>query len=249
MLFRYILGAICLATLAMIIAYTWRSDFQRYRHGSFAPVRRNGRAAWFIDGKDYMSAVADAIESAEKEIMITDWQMNPEIFMKRSDLGVDSLKWRLDQMLLRKADEGVLVYILLCWETKPFVDVGSDHALKVLGKHKNIVIQRHPDHRSGIQNPTTLFRWSHHEKMVIVDRSVAFVGGIDLCYGRWDTRSHELMDNYPTHPAVDESKPTEQPNQTLLVNMLVGLAKITKTRFITRKVKQTGTSHSKITRV
>ena len=85
--------------------------------------------------------------------------------------------------------------------------------------------------------------------MVIVDRSIAFVGGIDLCYGRWDTRSHELMDNYPTHPAVDESKPTEQPNQTLLVNMLVGLAKITKTRFITRKVKQTGTSHSKITRV
>ena len=158
MLFRYILGAVCLATLAMIIAYTRRSDSQRYRYGSFAPVRRNGRAAWFIDGKDYMSAVADAIESAKKEIMITDFQMNPEVFMKRSDLGVDSLKWRLDKMLLRKADEGALVHILLYWETKPLPDLGSDHALKLLGKHKNIVIQRHPDHLSGIQNPTTLFR-------------------------------------------------------------------------------------------
>ena len=33
--------------------------------------------------------------------------------MKRPDTGVDSLKWRLDKILLRKADEGVCVYILL----------------------------------------------------------------------------------------------------------------------------------------
>lgn len=28
--------------------------------------------------------------------------------------------------------------------------------------------------------------WSHHDKMVVIDQKIAFVGGIDLCYGRWD---------------------------------------------------------------
>ena len=44
-----------------------------------------------------MAAVADSIEAAEKEILITDWQLNPHIFMKRPDSGIDSLHWRLDK--------------------------------------------------------------------------------------------------------------------------------------------------------
>ena len=28
------------------------------------------------------------------------------------------------------------------------------------------------------------FLWAHHEKLVVVDQLYAFVGGIDLCYGR-----------------------------------------------------------------
>ena len=169
------------------------------RHGSFAPVRENGQAMWYVDGKDYMSAVADAIEAAKAEIMITDWQMNPEIFLKRPDSGVDSLYWRLDKMLLRKADQGVKVTILLYKEMNLALDLGSEHAVKLLGENKNIEIHHHPDTVTGLLN---VFRWTHHEKIVIVDRSIGFVGGIDLCYGRWDTRNHELMDDYPIHPRV-----------------------------------------------
>jgi phospholipase D1/2 len=36
--------------------------------------------------------------------------------------------------------------------------------------------------------------WAHHEKLVVVDQTVAFVGGIDLCYGRWDDPKHRLVD-------------------------------------------------------
>ena len=36
--------------------------------------------------------------------------------------------------------------------------------------------------------------WSHHEKMVIIDQQVAFSGGIDLCYGRYDDELHRLVD-------------------------------------------------------
>ena len=35
---------------------------------------------------------------------------------------------------------------------------------------------------------------SHHQKMVVVDDAVAFVGGIDLSRWRWDTPSHQPDD-------------------------------------------------------
>lgn len=196
---------VCLSVVVLMIAYKLQlsSEPQYYRYRAFAPVRKQCQAVWYVDGKDYMSALADAIMAAESEVLITDWQMNPEIFLKRPDSGVASLDWRLDKLLLKKADEGVRVSILLYWEVKHFYDLGSDHVVKLLGQHKNIEVHRHPDLITGLSEA---FRWSHHEKMVIVDRTVAFIGGIDLCYGRWDTRNHDLMDNYPVHPAVDENE-------------------------------------------
>ena len=32
-------------------------------------------------------------------------------------------------------------------------------------------------------------RWSHHEKLVVVDKKVAFLGGLDLC----SVQEHRLM--------------------------------------------------------
>lgn len=34
----------------------------------------------------------------------------------------------------------------------------------------------------------------HHQKLAIIDGEVAFVGGLDLCDARWDTRRHEKAD-------------------------------------------------------
>ena len=203
------LTTLVLPLLAAILVYTMRSiwtnqEFDRYRFDSFAPLRNDSKVKWFVDGKDYMSAVANAIEAAHKEILITDWQMNPYIFMKRPDNGVDSLKWRLDKMLIRKASEDVKVYILLYWETKVALDVGSDHTISTLNKHHNIVVYRHPHRFNILKHFFTKILWSHHEKLIIIDRRIAFVGGIDLCNGRWDTPSHELMDDYPLHPCSEE---------------------------------------------
>lgn len=50
-------------------------------------------------------------------------------------------------------------------------------------------VMRHPDHVSS-----AVYLWAHHEKLVIIDQSVAFVGGIDLAYGRWDDNEHRLTD-------------------------------------------------------
>ena len=50
---------------------------------------------------------------------------------------------------------------------------------------------RHPDRNKA---EITEYLWAHHEKLVIIDQQVAFVGGIDLCYGRWDNSQHLLTD-------------------------------------------------------
>ena len=35
-------------------------------------------------------------------------------------------------------------------------------------------------------NEETVLYWAHHEKLCLVDGRIAFMGGLDLCYGRWD---------------------------------------------------------------
>lgn len=48
----------------------------------------------------------------------------------------------------------------------------------------------------GINDDVILY-WAHHEKLCLVDGKTAFMGGLDLCYGRWDTNQHEIADAHP----------------------------------------------------
>ncbi|KAF9619749.1 hypothetical protein IFM89_009091 [Coptis chinensis] len=41
----------------------------------------------------------------------------------------------------------------------------------------------------GFGERTVVAQWSHHEKLVIVDYRVGFIGGLDLCFGWYDTPS------------------------------------------------------------
>ena len=50
----------------------------------------------------------------------------------------------------------------------------------------------------GVNNDVVLF-WAHHEKLLIIDGKTAFMGGLDLCYGRWDTNQHPIADCHPTN--------------------------------------------------
>ncbi len=46
-------------------------------------------------------------------------------------------------------------------------------------------------------NEDMILYWAHHEKLCLVDGSIAFMGGLDLCYGRWDTHQHPIADAHP----------------------------------------------------
>lgn len=109
-------------------------------------------------------------------------------------------KWRLDRCLARAAERGCDVRIIVYKEVEKALVLKSRHTKHALEKlHPNIKVMRHPDHTALEGMSVTLF-WAHHEKMMLIDRRVGFMGGIDLCYGRWDLNYHPIADLHPGFP-------------------------------------------------
>ena len=83
-----------------------------------------------------------------------------------------------------------MVYVLL-YEEVPHALANNSAAAKdaLESLHANITVLRH---RSRF---TKNVYWSHHEKTVVCDQHVAFVGGIDLALMRYDDWRHRLDDN------------------------------------------------------
>ncbi|KAG0171892.1 hypothetical protein DFQ28_003801 [Apophysomyces sp. BC1034] len=170
---------------------------EHHRYDSFAPVRHECQVKYFVDGQDYCWAVAEAIENANESIFIEDWWLTPELYLRRPPAKYP--EYRVDALLKRKAEQGVKIYIVVYKEVEMALTLDSAHTKHTLqALHENIVVQRHPDHAIG-----GTFFWSHHEKFVIVDNRIAFLGGIDLCFGRWDTHAHRLADFHAKDPSME----------------------------------------------
>ena len=159
------------------------------RFDSFAPVRSKVFAQWLVDGRDYMWNVSRAISMAKDVIYIHDWWLTPELYMRRP--AAISQKWRLDRLLQRKAREGVKIFVLMYRNINSAIPIDSEYSkFSLLDLHHNIFVQRSPN-----QFRQNTFFWAHHEKLCLIDHMVAFIGGIDLCFGRWDTPQHTVVDD------------------------------------------------------
>jgi phospholipase D1/2 len=163
------------------------------KYDSFSPDRPDNHVEFFADGHDYFTRLYDELMKAERQIFITDWWITPEIYLKRpvNFDDPDKDQYRLDNVLGSLAKRGVKIYILI-WKE---VEIGgqlynfSRHSMELFASQsKNINVIRHPN--------TLISFWSHHEKICVIDQKKAFVGGIDICMGRYDLHSHPLKD-YP----------------------------------------------------
>lgn len=165
--------------------------YSERKFGSFAPQRKNNYVKHFIDGKGYFSTLHAELLKAEREVFITDWWLTPELYLKRPvsfDMEGDMEKYRLDVTLKELAEKDVKIFVLV-WKEVELAGLynASTHVKNSLMKlHKNIKVIRHP--RMFIS------MWSHHEKIVVIDQNIAFLGGLDICMGRWDTPQHPLKD-------------------------------------------------------
>ncbi|KAG9009262.1 Phospholipase D1 [Tulasnella sp. JGI-2019a] len=157
------------------------------RFASFAPIRLNVSAQWLVDGRDYMWNLSRALMLAKDKIYIHDWWLSPEVQMRRPGKDI----YRLDRLLQRKAQQGVKIFVILYKEVSNRTTPTDSNYTKrrLMALHPNILVQRSPSHFS-----TGTYYWAHHEKMCVIDETIAFMGGVDLCFGRWDTSQHILTD-------------------------------------------------------
>ncbi|XP_010551080.1 PREDICTED: phospholipase D zeta 1 [Tarenaya hassleriana] len=183
-----------------------------HRFGSFAPPRGltddGSQAQWFVDGGAAFEAIASSIENAKSEIFLCGWWLCPELYLRRPLQSQASS--RLDTLLEDKAKQGIQIYILLYKEVALALKINSVYSKrKLLSIHENVRVLRYPDHFSS-----GVYLWSHHEKLVIVDHHICFIGGLDLCFGRYDTFEHRIGDNPPLiWPGKDYYNPREsEPN-------------------------------------
>ncbi|KAI8973863.1 hypothetical protein BDB01DRAFT_854129 [Pilobolus umbonatus] len=184
----------------------WMKDnspwIEENRYGSYAPKRNNVKAKWFVDGQDYYDAVAEAILSAKSEIFIEDWWLSPQLYLKRPSKGNE--EYRLDRLLQRKAYQGIKIYIVIYKNVSVALPLDSQHTRDWMHNiHPNIIVQRHA-------NLATSPFWAHHEKILVIDHCLAFVGGLDLCFGRYDSYDHRLTDDSidrELFPGQDYSNP------------------------------------------
>ncbi|KAG1734909.1 uncharacterized protein EDB91DRAFT_1056622 [Suillus paluster] len=167
-----------------------------HRFNSFAGQRSENSVKWHIDGHDYMYALSEILDGAKECIFILDWWLTPELYLRRPP--ADHPEWRLDRLLQRKAREGVRIYCIVYKEVAQTMSLNSKHTKAALeALHPNIACMRHPDH-IGTKVTDAVEFWSHHEKLVVVDNHRGCVGGLDICFGRWDTHNHPLADVHPT---------------------------------------------------
>nr|CAB3460381.1 unnamed protein product [Digitaria exilis] len=165
--------------------------------------------------------IFDAISGAKHLIYITGWSVYTEITLIRDGGrpkpggGVT-----LGELLKKKAGEGVRV-LMLVWDDR--TSVGSLKKDGLMATHDEetmnyfqgtdvncVLCPRNPDDSGSIvQDLQISTMFTHHQKIVVVDhdmpvaapasrrqhrrRIVSFVGGLDLCDGRYDTPVHSLF--------------------------------------------------------
>ena len=193
-----------------------RNEIMNNAYHSFASQKNNCRAKWFIDGESYFGYLLEQLKQAKKTVHITDWFLSPPVALKRpinynkfigekndykKTLTLENAS-RLMDILYLLAKRGVHIYILLFYEIKLALSLNSLYTKTTLTElHPNIKVTRYPKGSSSIL-------WSHHEKLVIIDQQIAFVGGLDLCWGRFDTNKHPIVeeerkDNLYYYPGAD----------------------------------------------
>ncbi|MGH8168404.1 MAG: phospholipase D-like domain-containing protein, partial [Woeseiaceae bacterium] len=153
---------------------------------------RADRVAVLVDAADYFAALRQAMAAARKSIVVLGWDIDsrtplvgrsgraedgaPAAFMpfleslvgKKPQLDVRLLLW--DYTMLYALDREPLPSLNLKWRTPPQIKVSLDGCLPLAA--------------------------CHHQKLVVIDGTLAFCGGLDLTVRRWDTSDHR-----PQHAA------------------------------------------------
>jgi phosphatidylserine/phosphatidylglycerophosphate/cardiolipin synthase-like enzyme len=162
--------------------------------GGDPPARRGNALDVLIDGAEALPAIARELENARSHIHMTGWYLSPEFALVRDPRPT------VLRHLLADLAERVDVRILL-WAGAPLpLFRPSRRQVRDMRERltKESRIQCHLDAK---ERPLHC----HHEKTIVVDDRVAFVGGMDLTYqagDRFDPSDHPARASIGWHDAA-----------------------------------------------
>ena len=147
------------------------------------------RIAFLVDGEAYFQAFREAALRAKHSMMIVGWDIDTQVELVRETSASSEMPTKLGEFLVallrrrRRLRVSVLnwdyaVIYALERQWMPTAEPGWR-------RHRRLSYQVDDHHPVGA---------SHHQKLVVIDDAVAFVGGLDLSKSRWDTREHLSRD-------------------------------------------------------
>ncbi|KAL3649508.1 Phospholipase D beta 1 [Castilleja foliolosa] len=180
----------------------------------------------YIHGKCWQD-IFDAIRQARRLIYITGWSVWHKVRLIRDDNSLSD--YTLGELLKSKSQEGVRV-LLLVWDDPTSRSIlgyqthgvmqTHDEETRRFFKHSSVQVmlcarvagKRH----SWVKQREVGTIYTHHQKTVVVDadagnnrrRIIAFLGGLDLCDGRYDTPQHPIFRTLQTVHSDDYHNPT-----------------------------------------
>jgi phosphatidylserine/phosphatidylglycerophosphate/cardiolipin synthase-like enzyme len=133
------------------------------------PARPGCRLEVLIDGEEAMAAIAEAIASAQQFVHITGWYVTAHFEMVRG--GSPTVLGHLLAEAAERVDVRILAWagapVPLFHPSRAEVRAGVERLVRQTKIRCELDPREHPLH-------------CHHEKTVVVDGRVAFVGGIDM---------------------------------------------------------------------
>lgn len=193
--------------------------------GSLPSVKLDG-GMYYVHGKCWQD-IFDAIRHARRLVYITGWSLWHKVRLVR-DAGYGS-DCTLGDLLRSKSQEGVRV-LLLIWDdptSRRILGYQTDGIMQThdeetrrFFKHSSVEVLLCPraagKRHSWVKQREVETIYTHHQKNVIVDadagnnrrKIIAFVGGLDLCDGRYDTPQHPIFRTLNTVHKDDYHNPT-----------------------------------------
>ncbi|KAJ7962279.1 Phospholipase D family [Quillaja saponaria] len=192
----------------------------------FLPNLQLDRGMYYVHGKCWYD-IFNAIKQARRLIYITGWSVWHKVRLVR-DAGYPSDS-TLGDLLRTKSQEGVRV-LLLVWDdptSRSILGYKTDGVMQThdeetrrFFKHSSVQVLLCPrsagKRHSWAKQKEVGTIYTHHQKTVIVDadagnnrrKIIAFVGGLDLCNGRYDTPEHPIFRTLQTVHKDDYHNPT-----------------------------------------
>ncbi|MCA8430638.1 VTT domain-containing protein [Burkholderia seminalis] len=151
-------------------------------------IRGADRFTMLVDGDAYFSTLRAALLRARHTVFIVGWDVDSRMRLAPGAPG-DRLPDTLAAFLhaLAEARHNLRIYVL-AWDFAMIYALERDWPPVYRAgwcAHRGIVFRLDDAHPRGA---------SHHQKLVVIDDRLAFVGGLDLTRARWDTPAHAAGD-------------------------------------------------------